>query len=272
MVRIGHASIDERGKIKGGISGDQSGREVCIRSWYRHSKGWVVLRCKDPARQERIAEAMERACANEMIGYDQNQRDSLYHNVQSSGFDPSRTTKQVETDCSALVRVCIAYAFGADVVGNIRTVSQPETLVKSGHFEKLTNEKYCGSSDYLLRGDILCTPVSGHTAVVLDDGERVKREVIAVEKARHGSANGPRAGSYITRVGLNLRNGAGVSANEFGRDKSVLVKLPAGTLVRCYGYYTNVNGKDWLYVRADYDGRQYTGFMSSKYLNRQASM
>lgn len=269
MVRIGHASIDERGRITGGAAGDQSGREVCIRSWYLHKKGWVVLRCKDPAARARIAEAMEKACANEMIGYDQNQRDSLYNHVKNRGFDPARTTTRVETDCSALVRVCIAYAMGYDAVGNIRTVSEPAALVGTGLFEKLTTKSICSGSDYLLRGDILCTPVSGHTAVVLDDGPRAAPVSTATEKPRHGCANGPLAGVYTTSIGLNLRNGAGTKANRFGSNKSVLVKLPAGTRVQCFGYYTDVGTSRWLYVQAERNGILYTGFMSGKYLNRQ---
>lgn len=173
-VRIGHASIDESGKAKNGKAGDQTSKEVCIRNWYLNSKGWVVLRCKDAAKRERIAQAMEKACNNPHIGYDQWQRDSLFNNVKDKGFDPSKTTKAVETDCSALVRVCIAYAYGKDVAGNIRTISEPDMLVKTGLFEKLTADKYTASSDYLLRGDILCTPVSGHTVVVLDNGAKIK--------------------------------------------------------------------------------------------------
>ena len=173
-VRIGHASKDENSKIKNGSAGDQTGKEVCIRDWYLNSKGWVVLRCKDAAKREKIAEAMEKACKNSQIGYDQNQRDTLFNNVKNSGFDPSKTTKNVETDCSALVRVCIAYAYGADKAGNIRTVNEPATLVNTGLFTKYIDSKYCNSSDYLLRGDILCTPVSGHTVVVLDDGAKTK--------------------------------------------------------------------------------------------------
>lgn len=172
-VRIGHASKDENSKIKNGSAGDQTGKEVCIRDWYKHSKGWVVLRCKDAAKREKIAEAMEKACKNSQIGYDQNQRDTLFNNVKDKGFDPSKTTKKVETDCSALVRVCIAYAFGEDVAGNIRTIGEPAALTKTGFFTKYISAKYCASSDYLMRGDILCTPVSGHTVVVLDNGAKV---------------------------------------------------------------------------------------------------
>ena len=43
-VIIGHSSIDENGKISGGKAGDQTTKEVCTRSFYMHSKGWVVLR------------------------------------------------------------------------------------------------------------------------------------------------------------------------------------------------------------------------------------
>ena len=172
-VKIGHASIDENGRANSGNAGDPPGKEVCIRNWYLNSKGWVVLRCKDAAKREKIAEAMEKACKNDNIGYDQYQRDTLFNNVKDSGFDPSKTTKKVETDCSALVRVCIAYAYGSDKAGNIRTINEPATLVKTGLFTKYTSDKYCKSSDYLLRGDILCTPVSGHTVVVLTNGAKV---------------------------------------------------------------------------------------------------
>lgn len=174
-VRIGHASKDENGTIKNGAAGDQTGKEVCTRDWYLNGKGWVALYCPDDEIRERIAQAMERACANDKIGYDQWQRDTLWNHVKGKGWDPAKATNRVETDCSALVRVCIAYAFQADVVGNIRTVNEPDALVNSGHFVKLTDDKYCKSSDYLRRGTILCTPVSGHTVVVLSDGAKVSK-------------------------------------------------------------------------------------------------
>lgn len=43
--QIVHASINERGKAAGGRTGDQTGREICVRSYYKFSKGWdKVLR------------------------------------------------------------------------------------------------------------------------------------------------------------------------------------------------------------------------------------
>ena len=264
-VRIGHASIDENGKIKGGSAGDQNGREVKVSDWYLHKKGWVVLRCIDGEKRERIAQAMELACKNPDIGYDQNQRDSLFNNVRVLGFDPSRTTGAVETDCSALVRVCIAYAYGADVAGNIRTVSEPAALVRTGLFEKLTADKYCKSSDYLLRGDILCTPVSGHTVVALDDGAKIATTKTATEAAR--SYDETLSGTYrVTANSLCVRNGAGTKANGFGADKTVLTTIPRDTEVLCLGAYSCVSGRKWLYVHFVRNRTTYTGFASGKYL------
>ena len=170
-VRIGHARVDERGKATGGSAGDQTGNEVVTSNWYLHKKGWYLLRCTDPDRREKIAVAMEKACKNNKIGYDQSQRETLFDNVKTLGFDPSKTTKNVETDCSALVRVCIAYAYGKDITGPMNTSTLPSLLVKSGLFKKYTSSQYCKSSDYLKRGDILCTRSKGHVIVVLSDGK-----------------------------------------------------------------------------------------------------
>ena len=269
-VRIGHASIDENGKAQNGAAGDQTGKEVCIRNWYKHAKGWVVLRCKDASKREKIAQAMEKACVNPDIGYDQYQRDTLFNHVKDKGFNPAKTTKTVETDCSALVRVCIAYAYGKDVAGNIRTVSEPSMLAKTGLFEKLTDAKYCASSDYLLRGDILCTPVSGHTVVVLDNGAKIKASTSTTtttsttsKKATDAAQSGPLSslkGTYkVTASNLNVRNGAGTN-------KDIMVTIKQNTEVECWGYYTAVSGVKWLYVQFTYNGVNYTGFASSKHL------
>ena len=268
-VRIGHASIDENGKIKNGAAGDQTGKEVCIRNWYNHNKKWVVLRCKDPQKREKIAKATELACANNDIGYDQWQRDSLWSNIKGVGWDPSKTTKKVETDCSALVRVCIAYAYGKDLVGNIRTVTEPSALVNTGEFTKLTDAKYTESSDYLMRGDILCTTVSGHTVVVLDNGAKVStsatstapKTVTATAKPKSGP-DSKVAGTYkVTANTWNVRHGAGAS-------KPKMVTLDKGDKVKCYGYYTTVLGRKWLYIKFTKGGVTYTGFASSKHLKK----
>ena len=158
-------------------AGDQAGgKEVSTQSWYLHSKGWYVLRCKDKAKRALIAEAMQKACDNNNIGYSQGTRNTLWDNVKGSGYDPSKTTKAVNTDCSALVRVCCAYA--GIVVSDFITSTEKTRLMATGQFECLTSDKYCKSSDYLMKGDILCTKTKGHTVVVLTDGRKAEYEPI----------------------------------------------------------------------------------------------
>ena len=51
--KIVHASINERGTATGGKTGDQTGREICIRGYYVYSKGWQkVLRYKGAGTRE----------------------------------------------------------------------------------------------------------------------------------------------------------------------------------------------------------------------------
>lgn len=165
-IKIGHASKDENGKITGGAAGDQTGKEVCSRNWY--NMPWTaVIRPKDAAAAEKIAKAMEQACANDNIGYDQGQRTTLYARAKEAGWDLSRITEKCECDCSSLVAVCVNAA-GIAVSKDIYTGNQKTALGNTGSFEVLTASKYIGSSTYLKRGDILLG--SGHTAVVLTDG------------------------------------------------------------------------------------------------------
>ena len=155
--------------------GDQNGgREVSKEKYYVHSKGWVVLRAKDPAAREKIATAMERACDNNDIGYSQPTRNTLYSDVKPFGFDPACTTKPVNTDCSALVRVCVHYA-GIEV-DNFITSNEVSMLMATGAFEKFTDDAHCKSSARLLRGDILVTKTKGHTVVILNDGAKATGE------------------------------------------------------------------------------------------------
>jgi hypothetical protein len=173
-VYVGSASIDERGKASGGAAGDQTGREVRTQAWYKHEKGWVVIRAKDDAVRAKIAEAMRAACDNPLIGYDQGQRDTLYNASKAFGFNPALVAVKCECDCSSLVRVCCCYA--GVMVGNFRTVSEPEFLEATGRFNLLSDAAYTDHSDRLMAGDILCTPVSGHTVVVLNDGDNAREE------------------------------------------------------------------------------------------------
>lgn len=171
-VYVGSARIDENGKAYNGRAGDQTGKEVGTQKWYKHSKGWRVFRAIDRAAALKIAEAMEAACTNSKIGYDQWQRNTLYTKAEKVGFDVSKVTSACETDCSALVRVCCAYAGIMGLPSDFRTGNMPGNLLKTGAFVELKGSKYTDQHNFLGRGDILITRTSGHTVVVLDDGAK----------------------------------------------------------------------------------------------------
>ena len=260
-VRIGHASIDENGHARGGKAGDQTGREVCVRTWY--DKPWIaVIRPNDKKVAEKIAKTMEQACANNNIGYDQNERTTLYTQAKAKGWDLSKITTKCETDCSALVAVCVNAA-GIEVSKDIYTGNEKQTLVNTGKFKAHTDKKYLTSDKYLKRGDILLA--SGHTAVVLEDGsgETPKQNTPAktseakkVESAKNFDKK--LAGTYtVTADTLNIRSGA-------GKDKTTLGNLKKGTKVACYGYYNAKDGVKWYLVAAN----GITGYVSSKYLKK----
>lgn len=159
--------------------GDQNGgREVSTEKYYVHSKGWIMLRAKDASAREKIAVAMERACANNNIGYSQPTRNTLYTNIKPYGFDPAKTTKKVNTDCSALVRVCVNFA--GITIGDFITSSEVSAIIATGAFEMFIDDAHCKSSDHLLRGDILVTRTKGHTVVVLNDGAKAGEEVVNI--------------------------------------------------------------------------------------------
>ena len=60
--RIVHASINENGKAAGGRTGDQTGREICVRSYYKYSKGWdKVLRYVGSGKKEETTQMKQYA-------------------------------------------------------------------------------------------------------------------------------------------------------------------------------------------------------------------
>lgn len=210
MVRVGSARIDENGNLICGQAGDQTGQEVAIEPWYLHQKGWVVIRAKEPTVAERIAAAMEAACANDLIGYDQSTSWDLYDKSKAYGWDCSKLKAPVETDCSSLVRVCVAFAVGKSVPW-FSTLNQAAVLGETGFFDILTDAKYTQSPDCLKRGDILCTCTQGHTVVVLDNGAKISQNgAQPATDASQGNTSlcGTGIGSATAMQAMHIRSGA----------------------------------------------------------------
>lgn len=211
-VKIGSARIDENGHITGGRAGDQTGREVSTQSWYRHSKGWRVFRPKRPQAALLIAWNMQAACDNSRIGYDQSQRNTLYTASKPVGFNCALVATACETDCSALVRVCCAYA--GITLPDFNTASEAQALLKSGAFTELTGSKYTDSSACLRRGDILVTKTKGHTAVVLSDGPQADAFPAGAMPSSPAASSDARVA--VTGGSVWIRSGPGTDYGKLG--------------------------------------------------------
>ena len=229
-IKIGHASISEKGTITGNV-GDNNGKEVCTRSWY--NGGWqFVLRPKSSTVAEKSAKACEKGCANNSIGYDQNQRNTLNTQAKKVGYDLSKVTTKCETDCSAFMTVC-AISGGADVEygsNGPTTSTMKSKFSASGDYNVLTDSKYLTSDKYLKRGDIL-VKAGSHTVMALENGSSVNSK---------------------TKLTVD---------GEWGVDTTKMTQKVLGTVVDgkvsnqrkdCKQYLLNTNESSWEFIDKNY--------------------
>lgn len=204
-MRIGHASIGENNKVTNGKAGDQTGKEVCIRSYY--DKNWnFVLRPRNPDIAEKTAKACESMCNNEHIGYDQNGRNTLLVLLESLKWNYMEIKQDVECDCSSFMTAC-AICGGARIKYKNNAPTTRTMVAKfkeSGYYEaiRFVNPKYTN----LKRGDILVREGS-HTAMVLDDyvptTEKKSNEDIAKEVIEGKWSSGNDRRQRLTNAGYD---------------------------------------------------------------------
>lgn len=206
MVKIAHASLSENGTVNG-IRGDQTKKEVCIRDYYQ--KPWTsVIRFKDPDMREKVAYAMEGAAANDKWGYSQPDRNSGLREVRKVGYDPSKVTVSVNTDCSALVTVACIYAGIAEEAlvksGNSATTSVLQSRLKAtGEVQIFTTPDYTTKTDKLLRGDILLATGKHVAVVVKDEFHKKTIEEVANDVLRGVYGNEPLRSQRIKAEGYD---------------------------------------------------------------------
>lgn len=171
-MKLVHASIAETGgagwdgKAK---AGDQTGKEVCVRSWY--SKPWdIMLRYPDKSIAAKAAAAAVKLANSNLVGYDQSERNTLYNALKAVNFDVDayiKSGKKTETDCSAFVyAVYCCFIPGMRSNGNAPVTSTMKNLFSKWGFVVHTGSKYLSGTD-LINGDILVKE-SAHTAIATD--------------------------------------------------------------------------------------------------------
>lgn len=171
---ISNSGKDENRKYHGGVAGDQGG-EWNIINWY--NRPWnCILRHPDVKVRAKIAELARKSALNNMIGYDQYQRNTFWTQLQMVNYDPSKIKTPCEADCSAgviAITKAVGYLLGINALKNVNATytGNMRTGFRNAGFEVLTASKYLTSDAYLLSGDILLND-NAHTAINLDNGSK----------------------------------------------------------------------------------------------------
>ena len=239
-VRIGHAVMDENGKITGTISGDQTGKEVQIATWYaKNSKGvgWShYLELKDAAKREKLARFIEAACANPKIGYSQDHRTALYDSMKNGS---SVDLASGDVDCTSLIFIGLKLACGINVAigysGNMYSL-----LKATGQFNIYTDSAHLTTDKLAKRGGIYLR--NGHALTVLEDGSAASQTVVETTSTAatdDGSFEADQIDPpYVLALGsVNVRVAAGVAGNKIIYTAHNGEKLPFGEIDADTGWY-----------------------------------
>lgn len=174
-IRIGHASQTEHGRATNGQAGDQTKKEVCVRTYYNHSKSWdYYIECTDEKLADKASKYMEEICANDNVGYDQNERLTMYNAIKKNG-NKVKGIGKCETDCSALVSACYIFAgLGTKLNPSCTTRNIRQALLNTGKFKAYSSKEYTTSDTLAKRGGIYLKEGS-HVVMALEDGKGVNK-------------------------------------------------------------------------------------------------
>lgn len=175
-VRMSNCGHDERNKYSGGQAGDQTGTEWYLRSWYSYPWNYII-RWKDAGLGNLCADLATEAAENNLIGYDQYQRETFWTHLKASGYRPAKITVACEADCSsgtvAIIKA-VGYLKGikelqncnATYTGNMMEYFRSANGKK--YFEVLTG-RYLTDSSLARRGDINLN-TAHHVNITIDNG------------------------------------------------------------------------------------------------------
>lgn len=263
---IAHASGGESAsvRIKGGKAGDQTKKEVCIRTWYDFSCN-MVIRFVDVALAAMIGNLMMAIARNNNIGYDQSCRNTLLTQAEKVGFVIEKIKTACECDCSSAVTVSILGAiyrvYGEEAYKKAKKVlvingncASTRTLKarcqKLNHSVKIyTTSVYTRSTAKAKFGDIYLKE-GKHVVAYIADCKEVDAGVYAA------------GNNYTLKANLNVRHGAGLDhprkmKNELtagGQKHATNSKygvLKKGTIVTCKAVIKEGNNI-WLEIPSGY--------------------
>lgn len=178
-IKVSSARIDENGRAVNGKAGDQTGNELSTQNAYIWSGGWdCCIRIKNKTKRDKYIKFIKWACASPLIGYDQNQRLTLYNALKAIDFDYKKLTKKVECDCSSLV-ACGLIVSGYTKINPSCTTRNLEANMKATYPKSFTffdskykNGNHTKKSRWWRNGDILNK--RGHHVVTVVSGGRTE--------------------------------------------------------------------------------------------------
>lgn len=180
-IKICHASIDERGQGRNGQSGDQTGKEVCVRDYYK--KNWTtVIRHPDPSIRKKAAKIAKKLANSNLVGYDMNQRNTLYSALKKFNFDADMYIAsgiKTETDCSAFIYAiysCVLPELRRDT--NAPTTADMKSFYERYGFQISVDSVFNSDPSNFKIGDILVIydASAHHTVIVVDVDTNTKTE------------------------------------------------------------------------------------------------
>lgn len=231
-MRLVHASISENnnaGWDGDAKAGDQTGKEVCVRSWYE--KPWdIMLRYPDKSISRKATAAAVKLADSNLVGYDQSERNTLYKALKKYNFDVDAYIKsgdKTETDCSAFVYAmfaCFIPAMRSD--DNAPVTSNMRYLYSKWGFVVHTGTGYL-SGDNLINGDILVNENS-HTAIATDGNTTDTAPVNIIELPKYND----NVNKAITTIAYDVINGNWDTGNDRKEKLYVAIQTRVNELLK----------------------------------------
>lgn len=157
------ASIGSNGKVIDDLVGDQNGREVKIGEYYNFGQKWVI-RFRSKKRGRKAAVATKMLARNNNIGYNQNNRKSLYVQCKIINWDIDRIYQihPCDCDCSLLAVCAVNFAYGKSLLPySLTTYSLPNIVNQyKTKFKRADNDI---KSQRFHKGDLVGKP--GHVII-----------------------------------------------------------------------------------------------------------
>jgi hypothetical protein len=174
---------------------------------------------------------------------------------KDSSGDPCHTGIVYKVDSSKVYTIEGNTSSASGVVANGGAVAKKSYNLTYNKIYGYGRPKY--NDNY---GKATSKPTASNTTSAKPTTSTPTKTVKATGVAKH--FNKTLSGTYkVSWSNINVRNGAGTS-------NKLLVNIPKGTKVQCYGYYSTVGITKWLYVQFTYKNVAYTGFICKNGLTK----